>query len=166
MMREIRIAKVTVNIGVGEAGEALERAFELVRRLTGKKPVKTKAKKRNPVFKIRPGMPIGVKVTLRGKEAEEFLKKAFEAVGNRIKASNFDNFGNFGFGIHEYIDFPGMKYDPKIGMWGFDVVVTLERPGYRVARRRRARARVPRRHRISKEEAIEFVKKKFGVIVE
>ena len=105
-MREPRIEKVTINIGVGESGEKLEKAAALLEKLTGRKPVKTKTMKRIPAFGIRPKMFIGVKVTLRGREAEEFLKKAFEAVGNRIKASSFDPLGNFSFGIKEYIDIP------------------------------------------------------------
>lgn len=164
-MRQIRIEKVTVNIGVGEPGERLEKAAEVLRRLTGKKPVYTKAKKKVPRWGIRPGLNIGVKVTLRGKDAEEFLRRAFEAVGNKIPASSFDENGNFCFGVREYIDFPGMKYDPSIGVFGMDICVTLERPGYRVKRRKRRRAPVGKRHRITREEAMEFVKEHFGVEV-
>lgn len=164
-MREIRIEKVTINIGVGEPGERLEKARELLRRLTGKKPTITRAKKKVPKWSIRQGLPIGVKVTLRGKEAEEFLKRAFEAVGNKIYKSSFDENGNFSFGIREYIDIPGMKYDPSIGVFGMDVCVTLERPGYRVKRRKVHRAPVGKRHRITREEAITFVKEHFGVEV-
>ncbi len=164
-MRQIRIEKVTINIGVGEPGERLEKAAEVLRRLTGKKPVYTKAKKKVPRWGIRPGLNIGVKVTLRGKEAEDFLRRAFEAVGNKIPASSFDENGNFSFGVREYIDFPGMKYDPSIGVFGMDICVTLERPGYRVKRRKVRRSPVGKRHRITREEAIEFVKEHFGVEV-
>jgi len=164
-MRAIRIEKVTINIGVGEPGERLEKAAKLLERLTGKKPVFTKAKKKVPRWGIRPGLPIGVKVTLRGADAEEFLKRAFEAVGNKIYESSFDENGNFSFGIHEYIDIPGMKYDPAIGVFGMDVCVTLERPGYRVKRRKVRRASVGRKHMITKDEAIAFVKEHFGVEV-
>ncbi len=164
-MKELRIEKVTVNIGVGSAGERLEKAEELLRRLTGKKVVRTLAKEKNPTFGIRKGLPIGVKVTLRGKDAEEFLKKAFKAVRNTIKASSFDELGNFSFGVKEYIDFPGIKYDPELGMFGFDVCVTIERPGYRVKKRRRAKAKVGKAHLVKKEEAIEFIKNKFNVAV-
>ncbi len=164
-MREPVIEKVTINIGVGEAGERVEKAVALLEKLTGKKPVKTKTMKRIPAFGIRPRQFIGAKVTLRGKEAEEFLKKAFEAVGNKIKASNFDELGNFAFGIAEYIDIPGMKYDPDIGIFGMDVCVSMGRKGYRVKRRRIKRSRVGKKHLLTKEEAIEFIKEKFGVEV-
>src|SRR3989338_3672773 len=116
-MREILIEKVTVNIGVGSPGERLDYAKELLSKLTGKKPIETKAKKRNPVFKLRQGLPIGVKVTLRGKPATEFLEKALIANKNLLNMRNFDATGNFSFGVKEYIDFPGAKYDPKIGMF-------------------------------------------------
>lgn len=164
-MREVKIEKVTVNIGVGQPGERLENAYNLLKEITGRKPVKTKAKERNPTFKIRPGLEIGVKVTLRGKEAEEFLKKAFQAVKNKLSERVFDDQGNFSFGIQEYIDFPGIKYKPEIGMFGFDVCVTLERPGFRVKRRKITKAKVGKEHRITKEEAISFVKERFGVEV-
>ncbi len=164
-MKEPVIEKVTINIGVGEGGERLEKAVKLLEKLTGKKPVKTKTMKRIPAFGIRPRMFIGAKVTLRGKDAIEFLKKAFAAVENKIKASSFDNFGNFSFGIKEYIDIPGMKYDPEIGIFGMDICVTMGRRGYRVKRRRIKRAKVGKAHLLTKDEAIKFIKERFGVEV-
>jgi large subunit ribosomal protein L5 len=160
------IDKVTVNIGVGSPGERLEAAKELLSRLTGQKPIETLAKKRNPVFKLRKGLPIGAKVTLRGKAAKEFLEKALLAKRKILKEKNFDKTGNFSFGITEYIDFPGAKYDPQIGMFGFDVCVTLKRKGKRVAVRKIARSKIGKSHLIKKEEAIEFAKSNLGVKVE
>ncbi|NPA77194.1 MAG: 50S ribosomal protein L5 [Candidatus Diapherotrites archaeon] len=164
-MRRIRIEKVVVNIGVGEPGERLEKAETLLKRLTGANVVRTRAKKKIPKWGVRPGLQIGVKVTLRGEKAEEFLRKALEAVDNKIKESSFDEFGNFSFGIPEYINIPGVKYDPKIGIFGMDVSVALERPGFRVRRRKVRRAPVGKNHLITKDEAIAFVKEKFGVEV-
>ncbi len=164
-MRRIRIEKVVVNIGVGEPGERVEKAEILLNRLTGAKVVRTVAKKKIPKWGIRPGLQIGVKVTLRGEAAERFLRKALEAVDNKISASSFDESGNFSFGINEYINIPGVKYDPKIGIFGMDVSVVLERPGYRVKRRKVRRAKVGKTHRITKDDAISFVKEKFGVEV-
>lgn len=163
-MREIRIEKVTINMGCGSDEEKLERAKKLLEKLTGRKVLITKTRKRT-TFGMARNRPIGVKVTLRGKEAEEFLKKAFDAVDNTIKASQFDENGNFSIGIREYIDLPGAKYDPEIGILGMDVCVTLERPGYRVKRRKIKKSKVGKKHRISKGEAIEWVKDKFGVNV-
>ena len=169
-MRAIRIEKVTINIGVGEPGEKLEKAMEVLKRLLAlvgidQRPTKTKAKVRVQRWGIRPGLPIGVKVTVRGKKAYELLDLLFNAIDRRLSSRSFDENGNFSFGISEYIDIPGMKYDPAIGIFGMDVCVTLERPGYRVKRRKRRRSKIGKKHRINKDEAIEFVKETFGVEV-
>jgi len=164
IMRRIRVEKVTVNIGAGESGEKLRKAEILLERLTGQKPVKTIATKTIPAFGIKRGEPIGVKVTLREDKAIKFLKKAFKAIDG-LKEDNFDEFGNFSFGIKEYLDLPGTKYDPEIGILGMDICVTLERPGYRVKRRRRARAKIGKSHLITRSEAIKFVQEEFGVKV-
>ncbi|MEW6070927.1 MAG: 50S ribosomal protein L5, partial [Candidatus Thermoplasmatota archaeon] len=74
-----------------------------------------------------------------------------------------DNYGNFSFGIPDYTDFPGMKYDPSIGIFGLDVCVKLVRAGERVALRKRACAKIPNRHRVNALEAMEWIKSKFGV---
>ncbi len=160
-MREIRIEKVTINIGCGEGGEKLEKALKLLEKLTNQKPVVTKTHKRT-TFGMAKGRPIGAKVTLRKQKAYEFLKKAFEAIENKLPASIFDEFGNFSFGIKEYIDIPGMKFDPEIGIFGMDVCVTLERPGYHI-KKKRIKRKIGKKHLIKKEEAIEWVKKAFGV---
>ncbi len=165
-MREILIDKVTVNIGIGSPGEQLDNAKILLERLTNQKPVTTKAKGRNQTFKLRKGLEIGTKVTLRGKKAEEFLKKALESKKKKLNSKVIDRNGNFSFGIAEYIDFPGAKYDPEIGMMGFDVCVTLKRRGKRIETRMRKKSRIGKKHRITKEEAMEFLKNKFGVIFE
>jgi len=164
-MKEIRIEKVTVNMGVGKSGEELEKAKEILEKITGSKAVKTVAKVKQPKWEIRPGLEIGVKVTLRKKKALEFLKKALSAKDNKLKEKQFDNNGNFGFGIGEYIDLPGVKYDPRLGIRGMDVLVTLERPGYRVKKRKIEKARIGKNHLISKTDAIDSVKKIFGVSI-
>ena len=157
-MKQIIIDKVTLNIGMGVGGEQLEIAASLLEKITGCKPVQTLAKVRNPTFKIRKGNPIGVKVTVRGKGAEELLGRALKSVEGKLSKRSFDRTGNFSFGVKEYIDFPGMKYDPRIGIMGFDVCVTLRRPGWRVASRHRAKSGVGKPHAITKAEAIEFAK--------
>ena len=165
-MREIIIDKVTVNAGVGQPGEALDNAKELLGKLTGKKVVLTRAKKRNPTFKLRAGDEIGAKTTLRGKDAYDFIDKALSARKRLLSEGNFDKTGNFAFGIPEYIDFPGARYDPKIGMLGFEVAVTLGRKGYCISRRRRKKAKVGKAHVITKEEGMEFAKSRLNAKVE
>jgi len=162
----ISIEKVTVNIGVGAAGEKLEKAKKLLEKLTGQKPIETKSKKRIPTWNIKPGLAIGAKVTLRGKKAEDFLKTALESVDRKVKDSNFDELGNFSFGVHEYIDVPGFKYDPEIGMLGFNVSATLDKWGYRVKKRKRKPAGIPKKHAVKKSESIEYFRKNFNVVVE
>lgn len=162
-MREIIIDKVTVNIGTGSPGERLDAAKNLIEKISGKKPIETMARRRDPVFKLRKGLHIGTKVTLRGKSAKEFLDKALIAKKKTLKTENFDRTGNFAFGVAEYIDFPGARYDPKIGMYGFDVCVTLKRRGKRVAMRKICRNEIGKKHLIKKDDAIEFAKSKLNV---
>ncbi|RDD52219.1 50S ribosomal protein L5 [Nanoarchaeota archaeon NZ13-N] len=163
-MRRIVIDKVTINIGVGQAGEPLEKAEKLIMKMfPNKKPVRTKGKKRIPEWGVRPGLEIGVKLTLRGKEAEEALRWLLKAVNNTISTKQFDKYGNFSFGIKEYVWIPGMKYDPEIGMYGMDVCVSVRRPGYRVMYRKIKRSKIPSRHRTTKEEVIEFLKEAYNV---
>jgi large subunit ribosomal protein L5 len=165
-MNEVKIEKVVVNCGAGESGDKLQKAKKMIEMVTGRKASLTKARKREQTFKIKKGEPIGVKVTLRKKEAEEFLKKAFAAVDNKIKKSSFDKFGNLSFGIKEYIYLPGTKYDPSIGLLGFDVCISFSKPGFRVKYRRRKRSKIPLKHYPTKEECINFLKEKFGVTIE
>jgi len=165
-MKEIRIEKVTVNIGVGQTGEELNKAKTTLENVTNAKPTLTKAKIKQPEWGIREGLTIGTKVTLRGAKANAFLKNAFIAKDNKLKKKNFDKTGNFGFGIKEHIDLPNVKYDPKLGIRGMDVLVTLERPGYRIKRRAYKKKNVGVRHLINQEEAINFMKEKFNVRIE
>jgi len=163
--KEIRIEKVVLNIGVGEAGEKLDKAKKVIQLLTGRKATQTISKVTNKDLGIRFGMPIGVKVTLRKDEAPEFLRKALWVRENKVTSYSFDQEGNFSFGISDYTDFEGMKYDPQIGIFGLDVNVVLTRAGKRVKIRRKAPARFSRSHRVSKEEAIKWMAETFKVEV-
>lgn len=164
-MKSPMIEKVTVNIGVGQGGEKLEKAAALLEKLTGRKPARTKTMKRIPTFGIRPKMFVGTMVTLRGETAETFLKKALAAKEGKIKTKAMDDRGNFSFGIREYIDIPNVNYDPDIGVFGMDVSVTMGRKGYRVKRRRVKRSHVGASHLITRDEAVKFLKEKFGLEV-
>jgi large subunit ribosomal protein L5 len=165
VMLEPRVDKVTVHIGTGESGQRLVNAETILSAITNRTPVRSLAKKTLPGFGIKKREPIGCRLTLRGEEAEEFLKVALEVAGGALRRGQFDETGNFSFGVEEHTDFPGMKYDPEIGIFGMDISVAIKRPGYRVARRRVARRKIPTRHTVSSEEAIEFVKEKYGIEV-
>lgn len=165
MMRKIRIGKVAINIGVGKSGEPIERATKVLEEITSQKPANRLAKDTIRDFGIHRGEPIAVMVTLRKGRAIEVLKKLLAAKNNQMKASSFDNFGNVSFGIREHIDIPGVKYNPEIGIFGMDVSIALERPGFRVSRRSRLRSRIGKRHRITKEEAMRFFRDQLQVEV-
>ena len=164
-MRELRVEKVVVNIGVGEAGERLVKAQKVLEMVTGQKSVQTMSKTINRDLGIRKGMPLGCKVTLRGEAAVEFIERALPIREMRVPVYSFDQEGNMSFGITDYTDFDGMKYDPEIGIFGMDISVVLRRPGNRITRRALLRRRVPKDHRVNRDEAIQYMKDKFNVEV-
>ena len=161
-MREIRLEKVTLNIGAGEAGPRLEKGQALLKKISESTVVVTKTHKRT-TFGPAKAKPIGAKVTIRGEKAMEVLKTLLSAVENRLKPGQFDRNGNFSFGVKEYIHIPGMKYDPDIGIMGFDVAVTLTRPGYRVSRKRTRPGKVGKSHRITQEDAQRWAIDNFAI---
>lgn len=163
-MRRISMDKLTINIGAGEAGSNLDKGKALLEKTSGSTVVITKTRKRS-TFGPAKGRPIGAKVTLRGEKAMELLGKLLQAADNRLKPGQFDRNGNFSFGVKEYIHIPDMKYDPDIGIMGFDVAVTLTRPGFRVSRKRIRPGRIGKSHRITPEEAQKWVIKNFKVEV-
>lgn len=160
-----RIEKVVVNCSVGEGGAKLEKAQKIIESLVGQAPEIRKARKTIRGFGIHRGEPIAIRVTLRKRLAEEFLRKALAAVNNRIKKSSIDKDGNFSFGIKEHLDIPGTRYNPELGIVGMDVTVHLSKPGYRVRKRAYRPSKVGRRQMVSVEETVEFLKS-LGVEVE
>jgi large subunit ribosomal protein L5 len=164
-MKDIRIEKVTLNVGAGKDQGKLEKGMVLLKNITNISPVKTFTNKRIPSWGLRPGLPIGCKLTLRKEKAKEILIRLLDAKDNKLSPRQFDKQGNISFGLHEYMDIPGVKYDPKIGIMGLEVCITLERAGFRIKRRRIMRRKVSKKHQVTKEEVIEFMKKKFNVVV-
>ncbi|MHA2363371.1 MAG: 50S ribosomal protein L5 [Candidatus Hodarchaeales archaeon] len=153
-MRSPRLHKVTVNFAVGKSGPELEKARNLAEKLTGRVPQDSKAHDSIRGFGVRKGEPIGVHVTLRGDEGHEFLRKVFWSKDDTILVRNFDKEGNLALGIKDHLNLPEIRYDPKIGVFGFGVTANLERPGFRLKRRRLKRKKIPTKHRLTKEEAI------------
>ena len=161
-MRNVSIEKITLNIGCGTT-LPIDHAKTILEKVSKSTVVITKTKKRT-TFNVPKNKDIGCKVTIR-KDSDKFLKNLLEAKENKLKSGNFDSTGNVSFGVKEYIDVPGMEYEPKLGILGFDVCVTLQRPGYRVKKKKVARP-VGNKHRIKKEDAIQFMKEKFGTKIE
>jgi large subunit ribosomal protein L5 len=163
-MRQPSVEKVVVHMGVGSGGRELANAEEILGEIAGQEPVRTQSKRASQDFGVRRGEPVGAKVTLRGAVAEEFLETALPLTD--LSADQFDEYGNFSFGVAEHTEFPSQEYDPNIGIYGLDVTVNLVRPGYRVRKRDKAASSIPSRHRLTPEDAVAFVEREFGIDVE
>jgi large subunit ribosomal protein L5 len=133
IMQVPHIEKITVNMGVGEAktnAKALDSAVEELTTITGQRAQITRAKKSIAGFKIREGMPIGTKATLRGVRMYEFLDRLVSIALPRIRdfrglsPASFDGRGNYSIGIREQIIFPEINYDDIQEVRGLDVVIT------------------------------------------
>jgi large subunit ribosomal protein L5 len=165
VMEVPKVEKVTVHMCVGESGKKLSNAEMIMKTITGQSPVRTMAKKTLPSFGIKKGEAIGCKVTLRGELAEKFLNTALGIMQKSLNAKCFDSNGNFSFGIEEHTDFPGMEYNPEIGIYGMDVIVSVDKPGYRIKRRKSQQKAIPTKHKLTKEGSIDYISKNYGVEV-
>ena len=161
-----RIKGVHLNICVGESGDPLSRAVKVLQMLTGQKPSIRIAKRTIRGFGIHKGEKIACLVTVRGEKAFKVLDRLANAVGRKISESSFDREGNFGFGIKEHIDIPGVKYDPEIGIIGMNVYVSLEKPGYRVKKRRVKKSKIGKNQKLTREEAMIYAIEKLGLVLE
>jgi len=128
-----RITKITLNMGLGEAvgnKNVLQSAASDLEKITGQKPVITKAKKSEAAFKIREGWPIGAKVTLRRERMYEFFDRLISVAIPRIRdfrglsGKSFDGRGNYAFGLKEQIVFPEIDYDNVDALRGLDICIT------------------------------------------
>lgn len=128
-----RLTKITLNMGLGEAvanKNVLQKASEDLEKITGQKPVITKAKKSEAAFKIREGWPVGAKVTLRRERMYEFFDRLISVAIPRIRDfrglpnKSFDGRGNYSFGLKEQIVFPEIDYDNIDALRGMDICIT------------------------------------------
>ena len=128
-----RLQKIVVNMGLGEAREdskVLEKASKELAQITLQRPAVTRAKKSVSNFKIRAGMPVGLRVTLRGVRMWAFLDRLVNVALPRVRdfrglnPNSFDGRGNYAMGIKEHIIFPEIDYDPIDQVWGMDIVIT------------------------------------------
>jgi large subunit ribosomal protein L5 len=131
-MQVPRVAKVIVNMGVGDAiqnPKALDNAVAELAVITGQRPVVTKAKKSIAAFKVRTGMKIGCKVTLRGERMYSFLERLLNVALPRVRdfrgvsVKSFDGRGNYSLGVREQLIFPEIEYDKVEKIRGMDVVI-------------------------------------------
>ncbi|WP_410766897.1 50S ribosomal protein L5 [Haloferax sp. DFSO60] len=162
-MRQARIEKVVVHMGVGEGGRTLAKAEDILEEVTGQQSVRTVSGRASQDFGVRRGEPVGAKVTLRGENAVSFLETALPIAD--LSTSSFDDTGNFGFGVDEHTAFPSQEYDPQIGIFGMDVTVNLVRPGYRVKKRDKRARQIPAAHRMTVDDAVAFLESTFDVEV-
>jgi large subunit ribosomal protein L5 len=160
-MRQIKLEKVVLN--VGGTGDKLERGFKLIQIISGKKAVKVKATKRIPTWGVRPGLEVGTKVTLRGKDAEKILIKLLPALNNTLKEKQIRK-NTVSFGIHEYIEIPGVEYIREVGIMGFEVTAVFVRPGKRIERKK-IKAGKARKLDIFPEEIEKYMIDKFKIKV-
>ncbi|ATZ18527.1 50S ribosomal protein L5 [Williamsoniiplasma somnilux] len=132
IMQVPKITKIVINMGIGDATtdpKKLDNAVAELQLITGQKPLVTKAKKSLAVFKLREGMPIGTKVTLRGKKMYDFLDKLLNVALPRVRdfrgvsKTAFDGFGNYTLGIKEQIIFPEIDYDKVQRVRGMDITI-------------------------------------------
>ena len=163
LMKKISLAKVVLNMGVGKSGDPIEIGKKALEQITGKKPNARNAKKAQRDWGVRKGEPIGIAVTVRDNDATELLKRLLMVKDNQIKEKAFDNEGNLSFGIKEHIDIPEIKYDPKIGILGLEVSISLSRPGFNIKLRSGRKTKVGKNHRITKNDSIKFLTEEFGV---
>ncbi|XP_057458917.1 60S ribosomal protein L11-like [Lotus japonicus] len=136
------------------------RAAKVLEQLSGQTPVFSKARYTVRSFGIRRNEKIACYITVRGDKAMQLLENGLKVKEYGLLRKNFSDTGCFGFGIQEHIDL-GIKYDPSTGIYGMDFFVVLERPGYRVGRRRRCKSRVGIQHRVTKDDAMKWFQVKY-----
>lgn len=132
VMQVPRVEKVVINMGIGEAvadRKKVENAANDLALIAGQKPITTRARKSIASFKVREGMSLGAKVTLRGDRMYEFMDRLVTIALPRVKdfrglnAKSFDGRGNFAMGLKEHIVFPEIEYDKVDEIWGMDIIV-------------------------------------------
>ena len=153
-MRKIKIEKVLLSAGA--TGDDLAKARKLLELVSGRKAQIMTSSKRIPEFDVRPGLEVGARVTLRGVEAIDLLKRLLSAIDNELKKKQLaDN--HFSFGIKEYIEIPGIEYQRDLGIRGFNITVVFMRRGVRVKLKKIKRGKLPKKQIVSKNEIEDYM---------
>ncbi|MEK6899429.1 MAG: 50S ribosomal protein L5 [Nanoarchaeota archaeon] len=159
-MMQPKVDKVVLSAGA--TGPDLEKARKLLEMITGRKAqiIKAGPQRRIPEFGVKPGLELGTRVSVRGKEAIELLKRLLGAIDNKLKVKQIAP-NHFSFGIKEYIEIPGMEYIREIGIRGFNATIAFKRAGVRVKHKKTKSGRIPKRHNITPKEIIQFMENTF-----
>merc|ERR1711939_43635 len=161
VMRRVMCDKLVINIAVGESGDRLTKAIRVLQQLSDQTPVENTARYTVRTFGIRRNEKIACHVTVRGDKAMDLIERGLKITDYEISAKHFSESGNFGFGVNEHIDL-GLKYDPATGIYGMDFYCVLRRAGKRIAKKKAKKGRVAPCHRITKEDAMDWVRQTFN----
>merc|ERR1711988_1827020 len=161
VMRRVICDKLIINIAVGESGDRLTKAVRVLQQLSDQTPVENFARYTVRTFGIRRNEKIATHATVRGEKAMDLIERGLKITDYEISAKHFSASGNFGFGINEHIDL-GLKYDPATGIYGMDFYIVLKRPAFGVPKKKAKRGRIAPCHRITKEDAMEWVRQSFN----
>jgi large subunit ribosomal protein L5 len=153
-MRKFYLEKIILSCGAKD--KELDKAQKLLQYISGKKATRNITQKRIPDFDVRPGLEVGTSVTLRGEEAVSLLKKLLASVDNKLQKSQVTS-NSLSFGIHEYIEIPGVEYQREIGIRGLNVTISFARPGFRTKRKKIKYSKLPKKQNITEEEIINYM---------
>lgn len=162
-MRKVKLEKLILSSGA--AGQELEKAKKLLELLTKRKAHKIASVKRIPNFGVRPGLEVGTRITIRGKDAFEILKRLLGAIDNFLSENQITQ-NALSFGIHEYIEIPGIEYQRDIGIRGLNITAVFSRAGVRVKRKKMGKGKLPEKQHVSQEEIIKFMEENFSTEIE
>ncbi len=157
-MHTARVEKVILSCGA--TGDNLAKSKKLLDLISQRKAQIIASQKRIPDFGVRPGLEVGTRVTLRGKDGIDLLRRLLGAIDNTLKTKQISP-NHFSFGIHEYIEIPGTEYQRDIGIRGLNVTIVFSRPGLRVMNKKRKSANIPKKQNVPAQEIIKYMEDNF-----
>ena len=157
-MRSIFIEKVVISAGA--TADNLTKAKKLLELVTGRKAQIISTSKRIPDFDVRPGLEVGTRVTVRGNDALNLLRRLLGAIENKMSKKQVAE-NHVSFGIEEYIEISGIEYQRDIGIRGFNTTIVFVRAGLRVKRKKIKSGSIPKKQYITKSEIIKFMEENF-----